>query len=690
MPPIRILGGRGLLGRAPAAVLLFALLLALAPWRSASAETFDVVSKLKDTSAQTVWRIDSPNPKQHETTYPTIKFVPGDRISIDAGGCVQTGGSGRTWKLYVNPSGPNADRLYHGLISVPGVANQLVRIQSFGLNTNKQISNPLPAGVNAATLILHLGYEDDNYSDNGYWGHDDGTEDQCKNIDHAWIIVSIGHDGVLPANPAQFVGILPANFRCQAAWAFHNFDTSQLSWSSFANAFNLGPLDYLDPATYITFLAARGNLASGGNCMGMSLLATVGEDQFVVGDLRESFWSNYKTQSLQTPAVTSDINTAHWKQLSAFFLRQWLGSIVNAPETTAASIERDLSKADFNYGVLSLTHGSEGHVLVPLQVGRSGNQILIDVYDPNRPCGSIPDTAHYPQLTISGGKWSYVMAGGTTWSGSSGLDNPLGYIPYVGEDGWSDLGTNIAGLAKIIFGAGVTVEQVTDQSGRRLFVDGQPGVLDTSANGLGRSLLRLPAYAADPKRPRSSGAAFGLNHAVATTSAVDAQLRQLDTEYADYLASGQIYIAPNAALSNLTFTVSSSNAAKPVRALVSQGTQFLEVRAMASGAAALHPNLVVHNLANLSAGMTMSDRNGAAAQVVFSQGEISRTAGTVTIQRTDPLALSPSLKLQSVNDQVQVLTTGQVAATRITTQVQDIHGGVTAQPARQMMMLRLQ
>lgn len=36
------------------------------------------------------WRIDQPNVKQHITPYPQIRFKPGDHITIQAGGCVQT------------------------------------------------------------------------------------------------------------------------------------------------------------------------------------------------------------------------------------------------------------------------------------------------------------------------------------------------------------------------------------------------------------------------------------------------------------------------------------------------------------------------------------------------------------------------------------------------------------------------
>src|SRR4051794_23874598 len=68
-----------------------------------------------------VVRIDEPIVNQRLTEYRDITFQPGDVVTVNAGGCVQTGGHGKTWKRYVNPSGDNADRLYHGLIWIPGV-----------------------------------------------------------------------------------------------------------------------------------------------------------------------------------------------------------------------------------------------------------------------------------------------------------------------------------------------------------------------------------------------------------------------------------------------------------------------------------------------------------------------------------------------------------------------------------------
>jgi hypothetical protein len=64
-------------------------------------------------------QVITPTVTQKETEYSGIVLQAGDIIHVEAGGCVQTGGRGLTTKRYVNPSGENADRLYHGLISIP-------------------------------------------------------------------------------------------------------------------------------------------------------------------------------------------------------------------------------------------------------------------------------------------------------------------------------------------------------------------------------------------------------------------------------------------------------------------------------------------------------------------------------------------------------------------------------------------
>ena len=664
----------------------------LTPALLPAADQFDIVSVLSNTSSQTVWRITQPNVKQPTTPYAQIKFAPGDSISIDAGGCVQTGGHGNTWKRYVDPSGANSDRLYHGQIWIPGINASLVRVKDFtAFKVAKQIPSPLPAGLNPADLYLRLGYEDDGYSDNGYYSHDDGTEGQCKNSVNAFVIVSVGHNGTLAPNPGQFVGIDPNNFRCQAAWAFRNFNTAELSNDSFNNAFNLSWYDYLDPTTGITFLAARG-LASSGNCAGMSLLADVGEDQFITGPLLESFWANYRNTSNGIPAspVNTQINIAHWKQLSSTFLRGYIGSVFDAPSKTSASIERDLTKADYNYGLLALQHGTGGHVVVPLRVSHSGQQILIDVYDPNKPCGKIPDPNTYPPVIINGNNWSYDTGSGI-WTGTSSGTlsfSGLAYIPYVSDSGWSDLGTNLEGLVKVIFGNDVNVDQVTDNTGKRLFLPNQPNVLDTSAQGLGNGLVRVPFLAAGPqKRPRTTGSKFLMNFASNLTPAMAKEVQQIQSEYvADYGGSGQIFVATSKQLSSLTFSVSGKKSGAPVRMLVGQKGQFYEVKSTAATASIVHPVILIQNLGRLADGVSVQSRDQSQMKVSIAHGLVSTQANNITIQKTaEVLVTNTPAKFSLASDnKLQLSSAATLPQVNVNTQVIDKNATVTNAPVRTM------
>lgn len=131
-----------------------------------------------------------------------IEFKKGDEVTIIAGGGVQTGGHGKTWKRYVNPSGPNSDKLYFGQIYIPGITSGLTPIRElvgkFGNYDNVspdkcKLSFIIPNidAIPQAGRFLSLGYKDDVYSDNGYWGHDDGTENQCKNVSNAYVYILI-------------------------------------------------------------------------------------------------------------------------------------------------------------------------------------------------------------------------------------------------------------------------------------------------------------------------------------------------------------------------------------------------------------------------------------------------------------------------------------------------------------------
>ncbi len=137
-------------------------------------------------------RIDRPNPTQPSTEYPGITFQPGDTVTIHAGGCVQGGGHGLTWRRYVTPT--QSDPLYYfGLITIPSATAPLEKIQKYW-NQSVHIVDTAPAG----NLHLQLGYQDEAgaYGDNGYYSHDNGPGNQCTLPDGgpAWVELDIKHN----------------------------------------------------------------------------------------------------------------------------------------------------------------------------------------------------------------------------------------------------------------------------------------------------------------------------------------------------------------------------------------------------------------------------------------------------------------------------------------------------------------
>lgn len=157
----------------------------------------------------TTRRIFRPVISQPEKNYTKIKYEEGDVITIEAGGCDQTGGHGKTWKRYVDPQGDNTDKLYHGLIEMRGVTDKfkasptgkkgLVRILDTGLKNISpgEFRGEFVVGdlskVPEKDRYLRLGFEDDDYSDNGYADRnsDDGTDDQCKNLGTSYVVLTV-------------------------------------------------------------------------------------------------------------------------------------------------------------------------------------------------------------------------------------------------------------------------------------------------------------------------------------------------------------------------------------------------------------------------------------------------------------------------------------------------------------------
>jgi hypothetical protein len=147
--------------------------------------------------------IERPPVNQHETPFPKLVFAPNDKVQVLADGCVQTGGLGDTWKRYVNPTGPEAAHKYHGMIRIPSGTKDsaLVEIKDVVEKTITVTGE----NVDPSQLFLSLGYEDDNYSDNGYDNHDDGSDDQCKtagtNYGGPAVVTLMIYRGVTPPPP---------------------------------------------------------------------------------------------------------------------------------------------------------------------------------------------------------------------------------------------------------------------------------------------------------------------------------------------------------------------------------------------------------------------------------------------------------------------------------------------------------
>lgn len=136
-----------------------------------------------------VWRIDRPTINSPQTNYPNIRFQQGDLVSVFAGGCAQHGGTGLTWKRYVNPMTPgkNADDSHHGLISVPGFGSLGYIRDAVMVGGIAVLADP------GAASSLTLGYTDDGNGDDGYYDHDDGWWEQCNDLPNAWVVIAIQH-----------------------------------------------------------------------------------------------------------------------------------------------------------------------------------------------------------------------------------------------------------------------------------------------------------------------------------------------------------------------------------------------------------------------------------------------------------------------------------------------------------------
>jgi hypothetical protein len=146
----------------------------------------DVITCTEPTPGHEAWHIEYPSVERSLTDYPAIAFNPGDVVRLSASGCVQSGGFGQTWKRYVDPDDGDGhlDSQYYGTVQIRGVT---------GDNNPQSIKHWVgPPFIVPLAGHLALGYVDDGgIGDNGYWSHDDGTNNQCVGLSKAVVDVVV-------------------------------------------------------------------------------------------------------------------------------------------------------------------------------------------------------------------------------------------------------------------------------------------------------------------------------------------------------------------------------------------------------------------------------------------------------------------------------------------------------------------
>lgn len=191
-----------------------------------------ITTQYSSTGVDRMWTIDEPTVTQPSTAYPEISYRPGDLIMTAAGGCVQTGGSGKTWKSYVNPQGANAANYYFGEVKLPGTG--LEALQPIAQVVNQalwRVASQLPPTIPDSALYLTLGYTDNNYGDNGYYSHDDGNPPQCVNVGPAWVYISL--DTPTSSGPTPPVGTewSPGSMPFDLVWDVNSIDANGLPFN---------------------------------------------------------------------------------------------------------------------------------------------------------------------------------------------------------------------------------------------------------------------------------------------------------------------------------------------------------------------------------------------------------------------------------------------------------------------------
>ncbi len=347
-------------------------------------------------------------------------------------------------------------------------------------------------------------------------------------------------------------------------WSFKNFNTKPLPWDVYRDTF-IGIPPTEDPwssAFDVLFYEQlyKEKLSKSGNCYGMSLMSLMmlkngGHLGFCLpvnqysGDL-VGLGMGGALLGPTEPMLKRAINIMHGHQVNLPTVQLILDIIAQHKSRNGAFAYDSFQNAKLqkDFTLISITKSINpddgGHTMVAYDAqDLGGGNKKIFVYDPNR---SWADSAAQPWYTsgqnyvqISGNAWSFTMASSEVWSGDPGSGGNIMIIPIsvTGPHTRSpgSMGDQIIGRILnelLLTGSSASIEQVTDDNGKRLFIPGTHEI-DTSPTGM---LSLVPWYPSDQASAsaETSRVFFHIRHAGST---LNVSVRSAESGYT-LIASG--------------------------------------------------------------------------------------------------------------------------------------------------------
>ena len=308
--------------------------------------------------------------------------------------------------------------------------------------------------------------------------------------------------------------IIDTPYQWQYGFQFINPGSYDLTWDDYVRAFGYNAVTWEhtccdwdgwscerhchSPLAQAIFDGYVDTMARPGTCWGMSAASL----EFLYGDLTLPYNGRDEVRDLVWGTdvyITREIKRLHITQLSAEVISYLIDHLSDRPSDHVARVMadtedwRDKSNPDYTPGIISIQNivagsfdGFAGHALVPDHVEEvSSGLFRIYVYDSNREGNStsmdntntaeyadITDWENYPYIEVdtrgTTETWSFVMAGGDTWtassshnltisSGGSEMDIPfygLYYFPAgVSVRDHYTFPTSARGIGMILFGS---------------------------------------------------------------------------------------------------------------------------------------------------------------------------------------------------------------------------------------------